>query len=53
MGRVNSLRRVRYTEAIGCDTVDGTYLTFGPNMNLPNLLGWLHPDQPSMFGGVA
>lgn len=40
MGRVNSERRWRYAEAIGCDSVDGTYLTFGPDTNLPKLLAW-------------
>lgn len=39
-GRVNSLKRYQYMEAIGCDSVDGTYLTFGPDTNLPKLLGW-------------
>lgn len=40
MGRVNSLRRYRYAQAIGCDSVDGTFLTFGPDTNLPKVLGW-------------
>jgi hypothetical protein len=40
MGRVNSLRRYRYAEAIGCTSVDGTFLTFGPDVNLPELLSW-------------
>jgi hypothetical protein len=33
MGRVNSLRRMRYAESIGCDSADGTALRF-------------HPDRP-------
>ena len=41
MGRVNSGRRYRYAHAIGCDTVDGTYLTFGPDKNLPAVLAWM------------
>jgi hypothetical protein len=41
MGRVNSLRRYRYAEAIGCTSVDGTFLTFGPDVNLPKLLSWV------------
>lgn len=53
MGRVNSLRRLRYAAHLGCDSADGTYLAFGPDVNLPRLLGWLHPDQRSIFGGVA
>jgi hypothetical protein len=40
MGRVNSERRYRYAQAIGCDTADGTYLTFGPDLNLPAVLAW-------------
>ena len=40
MGRVNSLKRLRYAEAIGCDTADGTYLTFAPDQNLRVVLGW-------------
>jgi hypothetical protein len=40
MGRVNSERRWLYAQAIGCDSVDGTYLTFGPKTNLPALLAW-------------
>lgn len=31
MGRVNSLRRMRYAEAIGCDSADGTVLKHDPS----------------------
>lgn len=41
MGRVNSLRRYKYAWSIGCDSVDGTYLTYGPEINLPKLLKWV------------
>jgi hypothetical protein len=41
MGRVNSLRRLRHAAAIGCHSVDGTFLAYGPDRNLPTLLGWL------------
>jgi len=41
MGRVNSLRRFRAARAMGCHSVDGTFLTFGPDVNLPRLLSWL------------
>jgi hypothetical protein len=41
MGRVNSLRRLRLAWGMGCDSADGTYLAFGPDVNLPRLLGWL------------
>lgn len=50
MGRVNSERRYRYAHAIGCDSVDGTYLVFGPDKNLPNVLAWVRTaDQAAMF----
>lgn len=45
MGRVNSERRYRYAQAIGCDTADGTYLTFGPDANLPSVLAWSRLSQ--------
>lgn len=41
MGRVNSWQRLRYAHQIGCDSADGTFLAFGPDRNLPQLLGWL------------
>jgi hypothetical protein len=55
MGRVNSLRRLRYAAAIGCDSADGTYLAFGPDANLPRLLGWLRDvhGQGVLFGEQA
>lgn len=40
MGRVNSGRRMRYAREVGCDSADGTYLTFGPDLNLPAVLDW-------------
>jgi len=55
MGRVNSLRRLRYADAIGCDSADGSYLAFGPDENLPKLLGWLRDVryQGVLFGSDA
>jgi hypothetical protein len=51
MGRVNSLRRLRYADAIGCTSADGTYLRFGPDINLPALLSWTRNvrDQLTLF----
>ena len=52
MGRVNSERRFRYAAAIGCDSADGTYLTFGPDVNLPKLLSWTRlNDHAALFEG--
>ncbi len=49
MGRVNSERRYRYAAAIGCDSADGTYLTYGPDQLLPDVLAWLRTtDQPEL-----
>ena len=55
MGRVNSLRRLRYASAIGCDSADGTYLRFGPDVNLPTLQGWLRDvnGQSTLFDLMA
>jgi DNA-binding XRE family transcriptional regulator len=51
MGRVNSFKRLKIADDFGCDTADGTYLAFGPTINLPRLLGWLNQlsasGQPS------
>jgi len=41
MGRVNSRRRFDAARQMGCDSVDGTFLTFGPDVNLPRLLRWV------------
>ena len=40
MGRVNSLDRLRAAVSIGCDSVDGTFLRFGPKRRWPELKGW-------------
>ncbi len=50
MGRVNSGKRYRYALDIGCDSVDGTFLTFSPTENLPRLMAWMTPtEQPALF----
>ena len=48
MGRVNSYRRFRAAETMGCDSVDGTFLAFGPDANWPRLKGWLDHPQRAM-----
>lgn len=40
MGRVNSFKRYRYAQQIGCHSADGTFLTFGPRINYPKLKSW-------------
>lgn len=51
MGRVNSWQRLRWARWMGCDSVDGTYLRFGPNRNLGRLTRWLAEvnDQALMW----
>lgn len=45
MGRVNSLKRLRYATEIGCDSADGTYLNYGRKadreLHTLKLLQWL------------
>lgn len=41
MGRVNSLKRLRLAHYLGCETVDGTYVSYGPRKNVPRLLRFL------------
>lgn len=52
MGRVNSLKRLMRAALFGCQSVDGTFLAYGPDKNLPQLLGWLDRARhtPSLFG---
>lgn len=51
MGRVNSARRLQYATWIGCDSADGTFLTFGPDVNLPKMLRYSRTanDQGLLF----
>jgi hypothetical protein len=51
MGRVNSWRRTHYAALIGCDSVDGTYLAFGPDVNRPKLDRWMRRirEQPTLL----
>lgn len=52
MGRVNSLRRLAYAEYIGCDSADGTFIAFAPDVNLPAMVGWVRAvNQTPLFAG--
>ena len=42
MGRVNSFSRLRLAAAVGCDSADGTFLKFAPDINEPRMLRWLN-----------
>jgi hypothetical protein len=62
MGRVNSLKALRYAERLGCDSVDGTYIlhrfrrTGSPLSPIHDVLAWLRdvngPD-PWLIHGEA
>lgn len=52
MGRVNSFKRMLLAKQWGVDSVDGTYLAFGPDKNTPKLINivnkvnWSGVDVP-------
>ena len=50
-GRINSGRRFRWADAVGFDSVDGTFLAFGERENRPRLDAWLaaHAANPSLW----
>lgn len=50
-GRVNSSKRLRAMAMGGAHSADGTYVAFGPDVNIPKLQSWLdeHERQPSLF----
>lgn len=47
MGRVNTKRRLRHSELIGCDSVDGTNYSRWPDRRIPEGLKWMdyHAEQ--------
>lgn len=50
MGRVNSLKRLRAAQGMGCDSCDGTMVARKPNARVRQLVGWLATveRQPSL-----
>lgn len=55
LGRVNSRKRLMHAKLSipgGYDSVDGTYLVFGPRKNLPSLLRWLDEVNSLIYLGV-
>lgn len=41
MGRVNSFPRFVYAATLGCASVDGTTVAFGPDENIPRVERWM------------
>lgn len=53
VGRVNSRKRFLHFYHLGCDSVDGTFLAFGPAVNAPKLLKWIEASEKLTEGEVA
>lgn len=53
MGRVNSYKRFKYAASLGCHSVDGTFLAFGPDTNLPRLREWIRKLSMEDMGLAA
>jgi hypothetical protein len=51
IGRVNSWRRLQLVADWPVDSVDGTYLKYGPEVNGRRLAGWLRrlETAPTLF----
>jgi hypothetical protein len=41
MGRVNSRRRLRYAESIGCDSIDGSSFSRWGDTHIPRAVAWI------------
>jgi hypothetical protein len=54
VGRVNSLRRLRWCQWAGADSADGTFAAFGPDVNIPRMQRWLDAllSQPLLVGAT-
>lgn len=48
MGRVNSVKRIRYAQALGCDSVDGTQFSMFADTYIPSFLGWIANRQEGL-----
>lgn len=56
MGRCNTRRRLIAAACGGYDSADGTYIAFGPDVNLPKIVGWLehlHSHPPMTLEATA
>jgi hypothetical protein len=45
VGRVISKRRYQWCHSHGADSADGTFVAFGPDVNIPRLTRWLSPER--------
>ena len=47
VGRVNSRKRWKLFEGLGAESVDGTFIAFGPDANIVRLKRWMADDHHS------
>jgi hypothetical protein len=53
VGRVNSRSRFLYSaDVLQADSCDGTFLKYGPDINLPKLLRWTQEGAIPLWAGV-
>lgn len=45
MGRVNSARRIRYAQSLGCDSIDGSSFSMFSDTYIPDVLQWISSEQ--------
>ena len=48
VGKVNSGRACQFARGIDADSVDGTFIRFGPNKNTRKVVQWLHEPQETL-----
>ena len=53
VGRVNSYKRLGMFNSMGAHSVDGTFIAFGPNKNLPKVLRWLRMCETANDNMIA
>lgn len=53
MGRVNSYARFKWARELGCDSADGTYLAFGPDVLMPKVLSWVTSHRQLTLEDIA
>lgn len=49
MGRVNSWRRIELAAQVGYRSTDGTFVAFGPDIRVPELVSWLRRLETQPF----
>lgn len=53
VGRVNSGARFRHFRALGCDTADGTFVAYAPDVNVPKVRRWINDHTYPLLWATA